>query len=142
MLDLWLLYVTQYCFRAVNRPSGPDFGRTATGKTPKSAFRLGFGRPEAAFLCFPGFSPAKIRPGRPISGPESLLPNTKWIRGLHEVSLKLSSTLEHARPKIVDFGGQHNPVRTGNPAEGVARSGGHPFEGVPTTDKPASTADV
>jgi hypothetical protein len=25
-----ILYVTQYCFRAVNRPSGLDFGRAAT----------------------------------------------------------------------------------------------------------------
>jgi hypothetical protein len=32
-----VFYVTQSCFRAVNRPSGPDFGRTATGNAPKSA---------------------------------------------------------------------------------------------------------
>ncbi len=31
--SLKVLYATQYCFRAGNRPSGPDFGRTATGKT-------------------------------------------------------------------------------------------------------------
>ncbi len=30
--------------------------------------------------CFPGSSPAQIRPGRPISGPESLLRNIKYIR--------------------------------------------------------------
>ena len=30
-------YVTQYCFQAGNRPSGPDFGRIATGKVHKSA---------------------------------------------------------------------------------------------------------
>ncbi len=32
-----------------------------------------FGRPEGLFRCLPGSSPAKIRPGRPISGPEALL---------------------------------------------------------------------
>ena len=31
------------------------------------------GRPEGRFRCLPGSSPAKIRPGRPISGPEALL---------------------------------------------------------------------
>ncbi len=39
-----LLYVTQECFRAVNRPSGPDFGRIGVGETPKSA-----GGPELVF---------------------------------------------------------------------------------------------
>ncbi len=34
-----ILYVTQSCFRTGNRPSGLDCGRTATGKTPKSALR-------------------------------------------------------------------------------------------------------
>ncbi len=33
-LAVLALYVTQWCFRAVNRPSGPDFGRTATGEAP------------------------------------------------------------------------------------------------------------
>jgi hypothetical protein len=46
-----VLYVTQYCFRALNRPSGLDFGRTATGKTLKSA----------------------LRPARPAGGPNSVL---------------------------------------------------------------------
>ena len=41
-----ILNVTQQCFRAVNRPSGPDFGRIATGKAPKLALRPAFGRPE------------------------------------------------------------------------------------------------
>ncbi len=68
-----LPYVMQYCFRAVNRPSGPDFGRTATGKTSKSVLGPAFGRSEGRFWCFPGSSPAKIRPGSPISGPEALL---------------------------------------------------------------------
>jgi hypothetical protein len=57
---------------------GPDEGcgfegtLTATGKTPKSFLRPAFGRPEGPFRCFPGSSPAKIRPGRPIYGPEAL----------------------------------------------------------------------
>ncbi len=57
-----ILYVTQSCFRAINRPSGPDFGRTATGKTPKSALRPAFGR-RAGFGAFPVAV-------RPKSGPE------------------------------------------------------------------------
>ncbi len=60
---------------AVNRPSGQDFGRTATGKPPKSDLRPAFGRPEGGFRCFPSSSPAKIRPGRLIPGPEAPLRN-------------------------------------------------------------------
>jgi hypothetical protein len=70
-----LLYVTQWCFRAGNRPSGPDFGRTATGKAPKSVLRPAEGRPEGRFRCLPGSSSAKIRPGRRIYGPEAVLRN-------------------------------------------------------------------
>jgi hypothetical protein len=33
------------------------------------------GRPEGRFRCFSGSSPAKIRPGRPISGPDAILRN-------------------------------------------------------------------
>jgi hypothetical protein len=73
---IWdVFYFTQWCFRAGNRPSGPDFGWTATGKALKSALRPSEGRPEGQFWRFPGSSPAKIRPGSPISGPESLLRN-------------------------------------------------------------------
>ncbi len=46
-----------------------------SGKPPKSALRPAFGRPEGRFWCFPGSSPAKIRPGSPISGLEALLRN-------------------------------------------------------------------
>ncbi len=63
----------------------------------KSAFRVGFGpdcyreslkigppdgrRPAGGpiFLCFPGSSPAKIRPGSSISGPEALLRNIEYM---------------------------------------------------------------
>ncbi len=55
-----------------NRPSGPDFGRTATGKAPRAAPRPAVGRPEGRSRFLPGSSPAKIRPGRSISGPEAL----------------------------------------------------------------------
>ncbi len=68
-----VLCVTQWCFRAVNRSSWPDFGRTANGKTAKSFLRPAFGRPEGRFRRFPGRSQATIRPGRPIPGPEALL---------------------------------------------------------------------
>ena len=44
-----ILDVTQKCFRAVNRPSGPDFGLTATGKAPESGLRPVEGRPEGRF---------------------------------------------------------------------------------------------
>jgi hypothetical protein len=37
-----------------NRPSGPDFGRTATGKEPKSALRAAEGRLGGRFLILPG----------------------------------------------------------------------------------------
>ncbi len=55
-----IFYVMQQCLWAGNRPSGPDFGRTATGNTPKSALRPAFGRPVGRFRCFPGSGPAKI----------------------------------------------------------------------------------
>jgi hypothetical protein len=37
------------------------------------ALRPAFGQLEGRFRCLPGSIPAKIRPGRPISGPEALL---------------------------------------------------------------------
>ena len=37
------------------------------------------GRPEGRFQCFPGSSPAKIRPGRPFNGPEALLRNIAYV---------------------------------------------------------------
>ncbi len=65
----------------MNRPSGPVFGRTAAGKTPKSTRRQAVGRPEARFRCFPGSSPAKLRPGRTIYGPDAPLRNTEYTLG-------------------------------------------------------------
>ncbi len=59
------------------RPSGPDFGQTATRKAPTSALRPAQGRAEGRFRCFPGSGPAKIQPGRPTYGPEALLRN--WV---------------------------------------------------------------
>jgi hypothetical protein len=53
---------------ASHRPSGLDFGRTATRKKPKSGLRPAEGRPEGRCRCFPGSSPAKLRPGRRIYG--------------------------------------------------------------------------
>ncbi len=64
--------------RAVNRRSGLDFGWTATGKASKSVLRLAEGRPEGRFRFFPESNPAKIRPGRPIAGPEALLCNIDY----------------------------------------------------------------
>ncbi len=73
-----LLYVTQQCLRAVNWLSGPDFGRTAPGKAPTSVLRPAFRRPKGQFRCFPSSSPATLRPGRPISGPEAPLRNIEY----------------------------------------------------------------
>jgi hypothetical protein len=42
-------YVTQACLRAGNRTVGPDFGRTAAGKEPKSDLRPAGGRHGADF---------------------------------------------------------------------------------------------
>ncbi len=56
-----------------------DCGGTATGKTPKSALQPAFGQPECRFRFFPGRNSAKIQPGRPISGPESLLRNIEEV---------------------------------------------------------------
>jgi len=45
------------------------WARTATGNVPKSALRPAFGQPKGRFRFFPGSSPAKNRPGRPIYRP-------------------------------------------------------------------------
>ncbi len=85
MAALMAKNITTLCYTIVPpgrksaRPSGPDFGRTATGKRPKSALRPALCRPEGRFKCFPGSSPAKIRPGRPIYGPEALLSNIEYF---------------------------------------------------------------
>jgi hypothetical protein len=49
-------------------------GRSLAGLLPGKHRYLPAGR----FPCFPGSSPAKIRPGRPISGPEALLRNVEY----------------------------------------------------------------
>ncbi len=49
-----LLYVTQQRFRTRNRPSGPDVGRTAMGKEPKSA--------QAGRRAYFGAFPVAVRP--------------------------------------------------------------------------------
>ncbi len=97
-----ILYVTQYCFRAGNWTSGPDFGRTATGKAPKSELRPAEGRPEDPFRCFPVSSPAKIWPGSLISGPEALLRNIEYI---------VLRYVEH-RMKAFDLSRHNHHVRT------------------------------
>ncbi len=42
-----IVYVTQWCFRAGNRASGPDFARILIGKHSKSALRPAEGQPRA-----------------------------------------------------------------------------------------------
>ncbi len=61
-----------------NSPSGPKIGvpgRILAGHLPGKHRNRSLGRPEGRFPWFPGSSPAKIRPGRPIYGPEALLRN-------------------------------------------------------------------
>ncbi len=60
-----VLYVTQECFRAGNRASGPDFGRRPA---------------EGQFSSFPDENPAEILSGIPISRPGALLRNIRYIR--------------------------------------------------------------
>jgi hypothetical protein len=52
----------------------PDCYRENTEIGPPAGRRPAQGR----FRCFPGSSPAQIRPGRPISGPEALLRNIEY----------------------------------------------------------------
>jgi hypothetical protein len=40
---------------------------------------LAGGQPEGPFRCFPGSSPATLRPGRPFYGPETLLRNIGYL---------------------------------------------------------------
>ncbi len=58
--------------------SGPEVGlpgRTEIG--PPVGRRPAGGPREDRFRCLPGGSPAQIRPGRPIFGPEALMRNTE-----------------------------------------------------------------
>ena len=50
----------------------PDCYRESTEIGPPASLRPAFGRPEGRFRCFPGCSPAKIRPGSPTYGLEVL----------------------------------------------------------------------
>jgi hypothetical protein len=98
-----------------------------------SAFRAGFwpdcyrentkiglwpaeGRPEARFWCLPGSSPAKIRPGRPSSGPEALSRNIEYhpqlrLRPKYKSETSFPSDPGRNRPKILDRL-RHMAVRT------------------------------
>jgi hypothetical protein len=105
----------------LNQPSGPDFGRTATGKAPKSPLRPAFGRPQSRFRRFPGSSPAKIQPGRLIYGPEALLHNIEYMHG---TPFKRSRTICR-----VAACGRTPPARTRGAPRGVTPSPPCPGEG-------------
>ncbi len=92
----------------MNRPSGPDFGRTATGKTPKPALRPAEGRPEGRCRCFPGSSPAKSRPDKSISGPETILRNIAYKVKTPGEPASVSRYALHGSTD-----GIHNHTRTG-----------------------------
>ncbi len=83
------LYSRALCYAIVlpGRHSGQDVWPDCCRETTESPLRQAKDRPEGRFRCFPGSSPAKIRPGRPISGPEALLRNIecgleRWITGV------------------------------------------------------------
>ncbi len=69
-----------------NSASGQEIGfpgrMIPCGKASTLAFRPAEGRPERRFSCFPDYTPAEIRPGLPISGPDALLLNPKYRLGL------------------------------------------------------------
>ena len=68
--------LSQHGYGLRNSASGPDIGlpgRILAGLLLGKHRHGPSGRPKGRFLCFPGSSPAKIRPGRPIFGPEALL---------------------------------------------------------------------
>ncbi len=77
-----------------NNASGPEIGlpgRILAGLLPEKHQNRPSGRPKAGrradFGTFPGSSPARIRPGRPIYGPEALLRNIGykvWGHGRHQ----------------------------------------------------------
>jgi hypothetical protein len=96
------LVVRQQCSRAGDRVSGSDFGRTAIGKAPKTAFRPAEGRPDGQFRCFPGSSPAKIRPGRPIYGPEALLRNMEYFATGLNMCAKRAGPQPGSMPRLSD----------------------------------------
>ncbi len=64
--------------------SGPNKSAFRAGFGPdcyrESALRPAEGRQEGRFRSFPDSSPAKIQPGRPISGPEALSRSSATMR--------------------------------------------------------------
>ncbi len=65
-----LCYAIMLPGRAGNRPSGPDFGRTATGKAPNSALRRTEGPISVLSRQQSGQNPARkadLRPGSTIA---------------------------------------------------------------------------
>jgi hypothetical protein len=115
-VGLWtafiLPYDTEECFRAGNRASGPDFGRTATGKASKSAQHrsesLCAGLWAPCRIFWAGFGPAF----GPASGPNPAR-NRRFLAG----SLKVFGALT-AQPSF------SNALRPVNPPlrdRGVSR---------------------
>jgi hypothetical protein len=84
-----LIYVLSVTLKHVyfvlcNIASGPTIGLPGLildGLLPGKNRNRPSGRPwpEGRFWCFPGSNPSKMRPGRPISGPEPLLRNIEYI---------------------------------------------------------------
>ncbi len=61
-------------------------GRILAGLLPGKHPNRPSGQPEGRFRYFPGSSPPKIQPGRPISGPEAVLCNIEYIHNTRTAS--------------------------------------------------------
>ena len=94
----------QYCFRTVNRPSGPDVGQPATGKAPKSALRPAEGRPEGRCGFFSDSRLASLSLSRSLSPSLSLSPpfadghtEVAFQKGMQALEIRLRSVSPFAR---------------------------------------------
>jgi hypothetical protein len=109
-----LLGITQYCFRAGNRNSGPEFGWILIGKTSTSALRPAFGLPERRFSGFPTrirqtshqiqYRSLAQRPAE-LKGPRKLL---RIRQGIFDFESDLSRKLGQTQAPNIRFHG--NPT--------------------------------
>ncbi len=100
--------------------TGHDWGRL---DPPSRRFPVGAARAlrpaGSRFRCLPGGSPAKIRPGSPVSGPEALL---------HNIEYTLSFALSHTPHPRRGHSGGHTLRRTTMGSKPLRRSGRDRFD--------------
>jgi len=77
--------------KAKNRPSGPDVGQTTIRKEPTWALRQALGRFEGRLRCFPGSSPAKIRPGSDLCNGLTVCLASYWPRPWNDFGVPLGA---------------------------------------------------